>query len=234
MADTGAKTGKLRILSNSGEPFETRVEAAGLLAAQLEEYRGGKTAVLGIPRGGIIIADEISRRLDADMDIILTHKLGAPYNSELAVGAVCEDGTHFVNQSIAGYVGANSNYINREKAAQLREITHRVNLYRPVLAKLKVENRVVITVDDGVATGATMQAALWAIRKENPVKLILAIPVGPPDTVQTLAQDADETVCLRAPYDFMALGRFYKEFPQVEDDLLIKILGEQNKRRRSQ
>jgi predicted phosphoribosyltransferase len=146
---------------------------------------------------------------------------------------VCEDGTHFVNQSIAGYTGANSNYINREKAVQLQEIIRRVNLYRPVLAKLKVENRVVIAVDDGVATGATMQAALWAIRKENPAKLILAIPVGPPDTVQTLAQDADETVCLKAPYDFMALGRFYKEFPQVEDDLLIKILEEQNKRRRS-
>ena len=223
--------GKVRILSQSSEPFRNRFEAGKLLAAELMEYRGKKAAILGIPRGGIIIANEIAKELSADMDIVLTHKLGAPYNSELAVGAVCEDGTHFVNESIAGYVGADKRYIAMEKERQLKEIGRKVNLYRPVLAKLHLEGRIVIATDDGVATGATMQAALWAIRKENPAKLVLVIPVGPPDSVNRLSADADETICLKSPYDFQALGRFYIDFPQVEDEELLQILEEESKRR---
>jgi predicted phosphoribosyltransferase len=226
-----AQQGTLRIISKNGEPFRDRIEAGRLLAAELVEYRGKKAAILGIPRGGVIIADEIARELSADMDIVLTHKLGAPYNNELAVGAVCEDGTHFVNESIASYVGADKRYIVQEKERQLKEINRKVGLYRPVLAKLPLEGRIVIATDDGVATGATMQAALWAIRKENPAKIVLAVPVGPPDSISRLSGDADETVCLETPYDFQALGRFYLDFPQVEDEQLLQILEEENKRR---
>jgi predicted phosphoribosyltransferase len=226
--------GKVRILSQSGEPFRNRVEAGKLLAAELMEYRGQKAAILGIPRGGIIIANEIAKELLADLDIVLTHKLGAPYNSELAVGAVCEDGTHSVNESVAGYVGADKRYISMEKERQLKEIERKVNLYRPVLAKLPIEGRIVIATDDGVATGSTMQAALWAIRKEKPSKLVLAIPVGPPDSVSKLSADADETICLKTPYDFQALGRFYLDFPQVEDEELLQIIEEESKRRDKQ
>jgi putative phosphoribosyl transferase len=225
---------RLRILSTSGEPFTDRVEAARILAAELEPYRGRKTAVVGIPRGGVIIACEMAKILSADMDMILSHKLGAPYNSELAVGAVCEDGTHFVNESIASHVGADEKYIKQEKAVQLKEIARRIGLYRGVLSKLPLSGRIVIATDDGVATGATMQAALWAIRKENPAALILAVPVGPPDTIQRLSKDADETVCLKTPYDFMALGRFYREFNQVEDEIMMAILEDQSRRRTEQ
>ena len=228
-----AQQHKLRIISKSSEAFSDRIEAGRLLADQLGEYHGRESAVLGIPRGGVIIAAELANRLSADMDIVLTHKLGAPYNRELAIGAVCEDGTHFVNDSIAGYVGADEKYITQEKSRQLEEITRKVELYRPVLSKLPLEGRIVIVTDDGVATGATMQAALWAVRKEKPVKIVLAVPVGPPDTIKKLSADADETVCLRTPSDFQALGRFYIEFPQVEDDQLIKILEEESKSRTS-
>lgn len=226
-----AQQSSVRILSKSDEPFSDRIEAGRLLATELKEYRGKKAAILGIPRGGVIIANEIARELSADMDIVLTHKLGAPYNSELAVGAVCEDGTHFVNESIASYVGADQRYISQEKARQLKEINRKVSLYRPVLAKLPLEGRIVIVTDDGVATGATMQAALWAIRKEKPAKIVLAVPVGPQDSISRLSVDADETVCLKTPYDFQALGRFYFDFPQVEDEQLLQILEEESKRR---
>jgi predicted phosphoribosyltransferase len=229
-----AQQGTVRIVSKSGEPFSDRVEAGRLLAVELEEYGGKKAVILGIPRGGVIIAEEIARRLSADMDIVLTHKLGAPYNCELAIGAVCEDGTHFVNEPVANYVGADDRYISQEKARQLKEINRKVSLYRPVLAKLPLEGRIVIAVDDGVATGATMQAALWAIRKGNPAKVLMAVPVGPQDSIMKLSGDADETVCLRTPYDFQALGRFYLEFPQVEDEQLLAILKEESNRRTAQ
>jgi predicted phosphoribosyltransferase len=222
---------KLRVLSTGGEPFWDRVEAAQLLAAELNKYRDRKTVVVGIPRGGVIIACEIAKILSADMDMILTHKLGAPFNSELAVGAVCEDGTHFVNESIASHVGADDKYIKREKAVQLKDIVRRIKLYRGVLSRLPLAGRIVIATDDGVATGATMQAALWAIRKEKPAALILAVPVGPPDTIQRLSKDADETVCLKTPSDFQSLGRFYAEFNQVEDETLLEILEEESRRR---
>lgn len=229
-----AQQGTVRIVSKSGEPFTDRVEAGRLLAAELEEYRGKRAAILGIPRGGVIIANEIAGELSADMDIVLTHKLGAPYNSELAIGAICEDGTHFVNEPVANYVGADDKYISQEKARQLKEINRKVSLYRPVLVKLPLEGRIVIATDDGVATGATMQAAIWAIRKENPAKVVLAVPVGPQDSIMKLSGDADETVCMRTPFDFQALGRFYLEFPQVEDEQLLAILDAESKRRTAQ
>ncbi len=227
----GTQKDNVRILSTASRPFGSRIEAAQALAAELKEYRDIGAAVLGIPRGGVIIAAELAQSLSADMDMILTHKLGAPHNSELAVGAVGEDGTHFVNPEVAPYVGADERYIKEEKAIQLKEIARRVALYRPVLPKLALEGRTVIAVDDGVATGATMQAALWAIRREKPAKLILAVPVGPPETIEKLSHDADETLCLRAPHDFQALGRFYLDFPQVEDETLLQILEQENKRR---
>jgi predicted phosphoribosyltransferase len=226
--------GKVRILSKSGEPFRDRIEAGRLLAAELKEYSGKKAVVLGIPRGGVIIAEQIAKEISADMDIVLTHKLGAPYNCELAVGAVCEDGTHFVNESIAGYVGADRKYIEQEKKHQINEISRKVGLYRPVLARMPLKDRIVIITDDGVATGATMQAAIWAIRKEEPAKIVLAVPVGPPDSIKRLSGDADQTVCLKTPYDFQALGRFYIDFPQVEDEELLAILKEESKRRTAQ
>lgn len=223
--------GALQIISYSGQAFRDREEAGRLLSAELEEFAGGATVVLGIPRGGMVIAQSIATELEVDLDIVLSHKLGAPMNPELAVGAVCEDGTVFINKEIAPLVGANTAYIEREKSYQLAEIARRVKLYRAVVEKLSLEGRVVILADDGIATGATMQAALWAVRQEGAERIILAIPVGPEDTVRKLAKDADVTVCLRMPAYFAALGRFYLDFGQVEDEQLLEILEYERRRR---
>ena len=232
--------GTLKIISDSGQPFSGRKEAGVLLAQQLrppillsQESRGGgqKAAVLGIPRGGVIIAQQIADELEADLDIVLSHKLGAPGNPELAIGAVCEDGKLFVDKTISSYVGAIDSYIKQEKAKQLQEIERRVQLYRRILPKLPLEDRIVIVTDDGVATGATMQAALWAVRQEKPQKIIAALPVGPEDTLTKLSKDADETICLQAPPYFAALSQFYSQFTQVEDEELLEILEAESKRR---
>jgi predicted phosphoribosyltransferase len=136
-----------------------------------------------------------------------------------------------VNESIARFAGADEGYIEQEKRRQLDEIERKVSLYRSVVEKVSLEGKVVVATDDGVATGATMQAALWAIRHERPEKVVLALPVGPPDAVRRLSEDADETVCLRTPEYFEALGRFYVEFGQVEDDELVAILEQEKERR---
>jgi predicted phosphoribosyltransferase len=224
--------GTLRIISDSSEPFRTRIEAGQLLADELEKFCGKKAVVLGIPRGGVIVANEIALRLNADLDVVLTHKLGAPGNEELAVGAVSENGLLYINKSVAPYVGADDRYIEREKTRQLQQIAHKVEMYRAVLPKLSLNERIVIVTDDGVATGATMQAALWAVRQEKPKKLVLALPVGPQESVTKLSESADETVCLRTPPYFDALGRFYLEFTQVEDEQLLQILQETVERRK--
>jgi predicted phosphoribosyltransferase len=223
--------GRLYSISRSSEPFATRREAARLLADHLKQYSRTNVAVLGIPRGGIIIAAEIARILDADLDIIITHKLGAPHNPELAIGAVSEDGKLFLDKSILAFVGADDSYIEAEKNLQQALIAERLGRYRQILPRLEFSDRIVIVTDDGVATGATMLTALWAVRAENPAKLIAALPVGPDDTLRHLAEEADETICLRVPPYFGALGRFYLDFTQVEDGEIIEILKQQAQRR---
>jgi putative phosphoribosyl transferase len=226
-----AKMGALRIISDSSKPFKNRTEAGRLLAEQVKSLGCQNTVALGIPRGGVIVANEIALGLKARMDVVLTHKLGAPANMELAIGSVSESGILFVNKSIAAYVGADDSYIEQEKARQLQRIANKVESYRAVLPKIPLEGKVAIITDDGVATGATVQAALWAVRQEKPDKIVLALPVGPLDAVIKLSEDADESVCLKAPPDFDALSRFYLEFGQVEDEQLLQLLENENKRR---
>ena len=211
-----------------------------MLAHQLEnvEIRESKfqipLVVLGVPRGGIVVAREIAHALQADLDMVLAHKLGAPGNPELAIGAVCEDGKLFLDEEISSYMGVDDDYIKREKSRQLQEIARRVKRYRSVLPKIPLAGRVAIVTDDGVATGATMQAALWAVRQENPKKIVAALPVGPQETLEKLSRDADETICLQAPPFFSAISQFYSYFNQVEDEELLEILQEESKRRGEQ
>ena len=223
--------GSLRIISDSSEPFSGRIEAGQSLAREMEELHGQKAVVLGIPRGGVIVAQPICLALEADLDIVLSHKLGAPGNPELAIGAVCEDGKLFVDESIASCMGADDSYIEREKTHQLQQMAHRVQQYREILPKTPLAERIVIVTDDGVATGATMQAALWAVRHEKPQRLIAALPVGPEDTLTKLSEHADKTICLQAPPFFSAISQFYLQFAQVEDEQLLEILGQERKRR---
>ena len=222
---------KLQIKSESSEPFIGRTEAGELIAVELERFHNKKAVVLGIPRGGVIVANQIAQSLTTDFDVVLSHKLGAPANPELAIGAVCEDGTIFIDKNLARYVGADDGYIEQEKNRQLQEIARKVQLYRKIILKIPLKQRLVIVTDDGVATGATMRAALWAIRQEKPEKIIMALPVGPKDTVMGLSEDADETFCLKTPPVFGALGQFYKNFDQVEDKELMEILKQESKRR---
>jgi len=222
---------KLQIKSENSEPFIGRIEAGELIAVELERFRNKKAVVLGIPRGGVIVANQIAQALTTDFDIVLSHKLGAPANPELAIGAVCEDGTIFIDKNLARCVGADEGYIEQEKNRLLQEIAHKVHLYRKIIPKIILKHRLVIVTDDGVATGATMRAALWAIRQEKPEKIVMALPVGPKDTVTQLSESADETVCLKTPPTFEALGKFYTNFGQVEDDELLEILKQESERR---
>lgn len=223
---------KLRIISHSNERFRDRQEAGRLLGIELNNLRGRKAVVLGIPRGGIIVARELAQALDADLDIVLSHKLRTPGYPELAMGAVAEDGKLFLNEGLVQELGIENVRIEQEKARQLVEIARRAELIRRVLPKVPLKERLVIVTDDGVATGATTQAALWAVRQEHPRRLITALPVGSEEAIRRLAEDADETVCLRMPSFFDAVGQFYMRFDQIEDEDVLEILKEEHERKR--
>ncbi len=225
---------RLRILSRSDAPFLDREEAGKLLAVELGEYHGRNTVVLGIPRGGAVVAREIARELEAELDIVLAHKLRTPGHEELAMGSVAEDGRLFLNREVVGELGVGEAYIQQERVRQLAEITRRTGLFRRVRPRVPLKGRIVIVADDGVATGATTQAALWAVQLEQPRKLIAALPVGPEDTIRRLAEDVDEMLCLRVPALFAAVGQFYQRFNPVEDEDVVKILREAYRSSRNQ
>ena len=214
----------IRIISRSDELFQDRQEAGRLLAGELKQFGGGKTVVVGIPRGGVIVAREIARELGAEFDIVLAHKLGSPGNAELAIGSVSEDGRVFVNERLVRNLGVNDSYIETEKVRQLVELRRRAALVRRVRPKVALSCKRVIICDDGVATGATAQAAIWSVRLEEPSTLILALPVGPEETLRKLAEDVDEMICLRAPCDFAGVGQFYLHFDPVQDEVVVSIL----------
>lgn len=218
--------GKLRIVSHSREPFFNRVEAGRLLAQELNPLRGQNPVVLGIPRGGIIPARELALALAGHLDVILAHKLRIPGRPEVAMGAIAEGAVSFVDPEIVRQLGITVQMIEQEKDFQLEELSRRSEKIRKVLPRVPLENRQVIITDDGVATGATTLTAIRAARFGNPAGLILALPVGPEDSIRELAEEADETICLRVPPDFMAVGQFYRNFEQVSDQDMMDILKE--------
>ena len=218
------------IISRSSFPFPDREQAGRELADELGRYRFRKAVVLGIPRGGMVVAREIATELVAELDIVLSHKLPTPGHPELAMGAVTEDGSLFLNKTVVQGLGVEEAEIQDEQIRQMAEIKRRVDLFRPVRPKVNLKGRIVIVTDDGIATGATMQAALWAVRTEQPVKLIAAIPVGPEHTIQRLAGEVDEMICLRCPPGFSAVGQFYRQFHPVQDAEVLQILEEERLR----
>jgi putative phosphoribosyl transferase len=225
---------KLHILSRNKQYFRDRAEAGRLLADALGAYRGQNPLVLGIPRGGVVVAREVARALGAELDIVLAHKLRTPGHAELAMGSVSEDGRLFLNREVVEDMGIDESYIQQEKDAQLAEMSRRTKIIRQVRPQIPAKGRIVIVTDDGVATGATTQAALWAVKLEQPQMLVAAIPVGPEDTIRRLTKDVDEMVCLCAPPSFTAVGQFYQQFYPVEDEEILKILRDESKRVRSQ
>ncbi len=203
--------------------FHNREHAARLLAEKLAGYRGQHPLVLGIPRGAVPMAKVIAETLNGDLDVVLVRKLGAPGNPELAIGSVDESGHVFLHED-AWDLGVNEKYIEREKQTQLKTLHHRRAQYTPVRPPLDPTERIVIVVDDGIATGASMIAALRAVRAKQPAKLIAAVAVAPPETAARIREEADELVCLNTPYDFMAVGQYFEDFSQVSDEQAIAIL----------
>lgn len=204
-------------------PFQNRKQAATRLSEALSAYQGKNPLILAIPRGAVPMAKIIAAALGGEVDVVLVRKLGSPFNAEFAVGSVDESGWTYV-ADYAAQAGATPEYIQAEKQRQMETMRRRREQYTPARQPIDPAGRIVIVVDDGLATGSTMIAALHALRSKGTAKLICAVPVAPPDTLEKVRGYADEVVCLEAPMDFRAVGQFYAEFPQVEDEEVIEIL----------
>jgi len=206
--------------------FRHRTEAGQLLAAALERFRRHRPLVLGLPRGGVVVGAEIACALGGDLDVLLVKKLRAPDNPELAIGALCEEGRPWINQELARATGSDPSYLQKEIAERTREMVEQSRRYRAVKPRVPPDDRVVILVDDGLATGATMMAAAQAISTFQPQRIVVAVPVGPPDTVAALRAlpAVNEVECLHTPLWFGGVGRFYNDFTQVEDEEVVDIL----------
>jgi len=206
--------------------FKDRKDAGELLAGCLAEYRDKNVIVLGIPRGGVPVAAEVARGLNAEMDIIVARKLGSPVSAELAIGAVTANGGCYLNDEIIRELQVSDEYIDRVTETQREDARQREERFRGARSAPVLTGRVVILVDDGLATGATMRAAVRSVRKAEPARLVVAVPVAPPQTCAELREEADEVVCPYQPDPFWAIGLFYGDFEQVEDEEVSGLLEE--------
>ena len=205
--------------------FKDRSDAAHKLAGRLAAYKDRSPLVLAIPRGAVPMGKIIADELGGDLDVILVHKLGAPGNPEFALGSVDETGAVYLSEHIKS-MGIDDQYIEREKQSQLETLTQRRQRYTPVRPPLDPRGRVTIVIDDGIATGATMIAALRAVRTKHPDRLIAATAVAPPETIDKIKAEADEVICLETPAYFYAVGQFFSNFDQVSDEDVIALLAE--------
>jgi predicted phosphoribosyltransferase len=207
--------------------FENREHAARLLARRLYAYKDRNPLVLGVPRGAVPMARIICDFLGGELDIVLVRKLGFPGQPELAIGSIDETGNVYLSEHA---LGVDPGHIEAEKKAQLETLRRRRAQYTPFRSPIDPAGRIVIVVDNGIATGATIIAALRATRQKKPGKLIAAVAVAPPGTVDRLSEEADEVVCLKAPRDFYAVGQFFDDFSQVSDEDVIAIMQESGAR----
>ncbi len=210
--------------------FSDRRAAGRALAVALTAHKDGDAVVLALPRGGVPVGYEIARALAAPLDVIVVRKLGAPDEPELGLGAVV-DGDHpesVLNEEVVEALKISPEYLDNEIRIQLREIQRRQQIYRKGRAAPRLADRTVIVVDDGIATGGTIRAALRGVRRAGPARLILAAPVAPSEAVQSLRAEADDVVCLETPSDFDAIGQFYADFRQVSDDEVVALLERAN------
>jgi putative phosphoribosyl transferase len=209
-----------------GASFRDRCDAGQALAARLTQHRGRGVLVLGLPRGGVVVAAEVARALGAELDVLVARKLGSPGSAELAIGAVTANGGRFLNDDVIAALGVSEPYIAAVTGVQRAEARRREALFRGGRPAPRLDGRTVILVDDGLATGATMRAAVRSARQQAPERLIVAVPVGSREACAALRGEADEVVCLYEPPDFGAVGSWYHHFEQTEDEEVQRLLEE--------
>jgi putative phosphoribosyl transferase len=215
--------------------YADRGEAGKVLAAAVKreldkERPAGRPLVLSIPRGGVLIGFEVATALDADLDLVVPRKLGAEWNPEYGIGAVMDDGTLFLNPEALRITGATPEYIEAQKTREMKEAARRLGAYRGGRQPPEIAGKVVIVVDDGMATGATMNVALRWVKSRGASFVVAAAPVAPPNTVEMLRKEADRVVCPQSPSPFHAVGAFYANFAQVSDEEVNSVLQEYWKR----
>ena len=208
-------------------PFADRADAGRRLAQALSDLKGrADLLILAVPRGGVEVGAEVARALQAPLDVFIARKIGAPGNPELAIGAVAADGATVLDEGLVASLGVPASYVQQATDRERTEIERRLRAYRGDRPAPQISGRTVVLVDDGVATGATTLAAVRALRRQNPRELILAVPVGPPDTIAVLRREVDRAVVLETPEPFWAVGAFYQRFDQTPDERVMELLRE--------
>ena len=231
LSDAVSMTGLLSRLKDGTAfqvKFKDREGAGEALAIALKfvvkKSGGKKVLVLGILRGGVIVADVVARKLSSDFDVVIARKLAAPDNKENAIGAVMPDGSTYLDEFLVNLLKVPPSYIEEEKSAQLQEIEQRIQLYRPRSAEYDISGRTVVLVDDGIATGATVIAAARWLKRLGPAKLVIAAPVAQPQAVELLKSEADAVEVISTPANFGSVNQFYKNFDQATDERVLEIL----------
>ena len=215
----------MRVATISTQPFHDRIEAGLALAEALRHYADrDDVVVLGLPRGGVPIANEIASKLDSPLDVLVVGKLGVPGHEELAMGAIASGGVCLTNQDVVRQLDIPQSTVDAVARHEEIELERRERLYRGARAPRQLQGRVAILVDDGLATGSTMRAAIVAARKQGPARIVVAAPVGAPSTCRELALDADEVVCVRMPDPFFAVGLWYSDFTPTSDQEVRELL----------
>ncbi len=206
--------------------FPNRIEAGRQLADKLDKYAGREDViVLGLPRGGVPVAYEVAKRLRAPLDVFIVRKLGVPGFEELAAGAIASGGVRVLNEDVMRAIPHADEVIEAVAARETGELERREQIYREGRPPPELRGRIVILVDDGLATGATMRAAVKALRQSGAAKIVVAVPVGPPDTCRAIEEEADETICLSTPAFFQAVGQYYEDFSQTSDEDVRELLA---------
>lgn len=213
-----------------GERFRDRAEAGGLLGQELAKRSLDKAIVLGLPRGGVPVAHEVAKALRAPLDVFIVRKLGLPGQEELAMGAIASGGVRVMNDDVLAHIPVSQRVIDAVAEREQRELERREHAYRGENAPLDVADRTVVIVDDGLATGSTMKAAVRALRRMRPRAIVVAVPVAAARTCKELRSEADDVVCLRTPEPFQAVGLWYDNFAQTTDEEVHALLGRAGKK----
>jgi predicted phosphoribosyltransferase len=212
--------------SHSSLEFADRHAAGTALAERLKEYAGqNDVVVLALPRGGVPVAYEVARALNAPLDVFVVRKLGVPGHEELAMGAIASGDVRVLNQDVLAWYGLSASDVEAVARLEKAELERREHLYRGGRSLVSIDGRVVILIDDGLATGSTMRAAVEAVRRLKPSRIVVAVPVGAQDTCDQLRQVADDAICLMTPASFSAVGQWYRDFSQTTDDDVRRLLA---------